>query len=50
MMGCSQMVAGAPASALVSYLYNGTAMPMIWMMALNNPSLQTSWKCNERCV
>jgi len=33
MMGCIQMVAGASASALVSYLYNGTAMPMIWMMA-----------------
>ena len=33
MMGCMQMVSGAIASGLVSYLHNGTAMPMIWMMA-----------------
>ncbi len=33
MMGCLQMVAGAAASGLVSYLHNGTAMPMIWLMA-----------------
>ncbi|OPX95082.1 MAG: Bicyclomycin resistance protein [Syntrophorhabdus sp. PtaB.Bin006] len=33
LIGCIQMVAGASASGLVSYLYNGTAMPMIWVMA-----------------
>lgn len=33
MMGSLQMVVGALASGLVSYLYNGTAMPMIWVMA-----------------
>jgi MFS transporter, DHA1 family, multidrug resistance protein len=32
MMGCIQMVAGASASGLVSYLHNGTVMPMIWVM------------------
>lgn len=33
LIGCIQMVGGASASGLVSYLYNGTAMPMIWVMA-----------------
>jgi DHA1 family bicyclomycin/chloramphenicol resistance-like MFS transporter len=33
MMGCLQMVAGASASALVSYLHNGTALPMVAVMA-----------------
>ena len=33
MMGCLQMVAGASASALVSYLHNGTALPMVSVMA-----------------
>lgn len=33
MTGCMQMVSGAVASGLISYLHNGTAMPMIWMMA-----------------
>lgn len=32
MLGCMQMVSGAIASGLVSYLHNGTAIPMIWMM------------------
>jgi hypothetical protein len=27
------MVLAASASGLVSYLYNGTAMPMLWLMA-----------------
>ncbi|OPY81236.1 MAG: Bicyclomycin resistance protein [Syntrophorhabdus sp. PtaU1.Bin153] len=33
LIGCIQMVGGASASGLVSYLYDGTAMPMIWVMA-----------------
>jgi len=33
MMGSLQMVAGASASALVSYLHNGTALPMASVMA-----------------
>jgi len=33
MIGSIQMGAGASASALLSHLYNGTAMPMIWVMA-----------------
>jgi MFS transporter, DHA1 family, multidrug resistance protein len=33
LMGSLQMVIGALASALVSYLYNGTAMPMVRVMA-----------------
>jgi DHA1 family bicyclomycin/chloramphenicol resistance-like MFS transporter len=32
-MGSTQMVTGALASALVSYLHDGTAKPMIWIMA-----------------
>jgi len=32
LIGSIQMVAGASASALVSYLHNGTAMPMIALM------------------
>ena len=31
-MGSMQMLAGALASGLVSYLYDGTARPMIWVM------------------
>ncbi|MCX5805831.1 MAG: multidrug effflux MFS transporter [Proteobacteria bacterium] len=33
LIGSLQMITGALASALVSYLYNGTAMPMIWVMS-----------------
>ena len=33
MMGSLQMVAGASASGLVSYLHNGTALPMVSVMA-----------------
>lgn len=33
MMGSLQMVAGASASGLVSYLHNGTALPMVCVMA-----------------
>ena len=33
MLGSIQMLAGASASGLVSYLHDGTAMPMIWVMA-----------------
>jgi DHA1 family bicyclomycin/chloramphenicol resistance-like MFS transporter len=33
LIGCIQMVGGASASGLVSCLYDGTAMPMIWVMA-----------------
>ena len=33
LIGSLQMIVGALASALVSYLHNETAMPMIWVMA-----------------
>ena len=33
MMGSIQMIVGASASGLVSYLHDGTYMPMIWVMA-----------------
>jgi DHA1 family bicyclomycin/chloramphenicol resistance-like MFS transporter len=33
LIGSLQMVAGALSSGLVSYLHNGTIMPMVWMMA-----------------
>jgi len=33
LMGSLQMVVGAMASGAVSYLHNGTALPMIWVMA-----------------
>jgi len=33
LIGCLQMVAGASASGLVSFLHNGTAIPMVSVMA-----------------
>jgi DHA1 family bicyclomycin/chloramphenicol resistance-like MFS transporter len=49
-MGSMQQLIGAVASGLVSYLYDGTARPMIWVMtgcAVLALTILTRWHCRK---